>query len=159
MNHADYNRASFSGNAQLPSLTPSSTHKLPLPDVSSAKMYARLLSFVRPYWKAFALALLAMVLLAATEPLFPALMKTTARQRLLPASRATTSGWHRSPSSAFSCCAASCRFVSDYTMAWVTNRVVMDLRIVMFDRVLRLPTRYYDNQSTGALMSQASPTT
>ena len=38
-------------------------------------MYLRLLAYVRPYWKAFALALLAMVLMAATEPLFPALMK------------------------------------------------------------------------------------
>jgi subfamily B ATP-binding cassette protein MsbA len=30
----------------------------------------------------------------------------------------------------------------------------MDLRVAMFDKVLRLPTRYYDNQSTGALMSR-----
>ena len=38
-------------------------------------MYPRLLSYVRPYAKVFALALLGMMLAAATEPALPALMK------------------------------------------------------------------------------------
>jgi len=39
------------------------------------KLYARLLSYVRPYAKVFAVALAGMVFAAATEPLFPALIK------------------------------------------------------------------------------------
>ena len=38
-------------------------------------LYLRLLSYVRPYAKAFGAAVLAMVAAAATEPLFPALIK------------------------------------------------------------------------------------
>ena len=42
---------------------------------SSSALYARLLSYVRPYAKTFGLAVLGMVAAAATEPLFPALIK------------------------------------------------------------------------------------
>jgi ATP-binding cassette, subfamily B, bacterial MsbA len=40
-------------------------------------------------------------------------------------------------------------FVSDYGMAWVGHRVVFDLRTAMARHLLRLPTRYYDDQSAG----------
>ena len=46
-----------------------------LAKTTSRELYKRLLGYVRPYWKAFSLAIFAMVLAAATEPLFPALMK------------------------------------------------------------------------------------
>src|SRR5688572_24402838 len=42
---------------------------------SSRELYRRLLGYVRPYAKVFALGVLGMVLAAATEPLFPALIK------------------------------------------------------------------------------------
>jgi subfamily B ATP-binding cassette protein MsbA len=47
----------------------------PIPPASSRALYFRLLGYVRPYWKVFALAVLAMVGTAATEPVFPAIMK------------------------------------------------------------------------------------
>jgi subfamily B ATP-binding cassette protein MsbA len=42
---------------------------------SSRELYARLLSYVRPYARTFGLAVLCMVAGAATEPLFPAMIK------------------------------------------------------------------------------------
>src|SRR6185295_5246170 len=45
-------------------------------------------------------------------------------------------------------------FVSDYGMAWVGHRVVFDLRTAMARHLLRLPTRYYDDQSAGVLISR-----
>ena len=39
------------------------------------EVYLRLLGYVRPYWRMFLLALVGMVLTAAAEPLFPALMR------------------------------------------------------------------------------------
>ena len=41
----------------------------------SRDLYLRLLGHVRPHWKGFMLTLAATALAAATEPLFPALMK------------------------------------------------------------------------------------
>jgi subfamily B ATP-binding cassette protein MsbA len=45
-------------------------------------------------------------------------------------------------------------FISDYGMAWVGHRVVFDLRSAMARHLLRLPTRYYDDQSAGVLISR-----
>ena len=42
---------------------------------SSRVLYLRLLQYVRPYWKVIGLSLFATGILAATEPLFPALLK------------------------------------------------------------------------------------
>ncbi len=116
-------------------------------------MYLRLLTFVRPYWGGFALALCAMVLLAATEPLFPALMKPLLDKGF--SGQARNDLW-LAPLAIVGIflLRGVLSFCGGYLMAWVTNRVVMDLRVTMFDRVLRLPSRYYDNQSTGALMSR-----
>jgi subfamily B ATP-binding cassette protein MsbA len=41
-------------------------------------------------------------------------------------------------------------------MSWITQRLVFDLRGAMFDQLLRLPTRYYDDQSTGMLLSKVT---
>jgi ATP-binding cassette, subfamily B, bacterial MsbA len=45
-------------------------------ETSSRVLYGRLLERVKPHWRIFGVAILGMVLTAATEPLFPALMKT-----------------------------------------------------------------------------------
>ena len=42
---------------------------------SSRELYLRLLQYVRPYWKAIVLSLCATAIMAATEPMFPALLK------------------------------------------------------------------------------------
>jgi subfamily B ATP-binding cassette protein MsbA len=44
--------------------------------ISSRQLYLRLLGYVRPHWKVFAAALLCMAATAATEPVFPAFMKS-----------------------------------------------------------------------------------
>jgi subfamily B ATP-binding cassette protein MsbA len=131
------------------------TTQPPAHSINSIQIYTRLLAFVRPYWKPFALALAAMVLLAATEPLFPALMKPLLdkgfsgqpRDDLWLAPLAIVGIFLTRGILSFS---------GGYLMAWVANRVVLDLRVAMFDRVLNLPTRYYDNQSTGTLMSRVT---
>src|SRR5438477_12715481 len=45
------------------------------PQSSSRTLYLRLLGYVRPYWRVFAVSLLTMAFAAATEPVLPALMK------------------------------------------------------------------------------------
>src|SRR5262249_7659929 len=45
-------------------------------------------------------------------------------------------------------------YAASYAMSWVGNRLVMDLRNVMFARLLVLPTSYYDDHPSGALISK-----
>ena len=44
-------------------------------NMTSSQLYLRLLGYVKPYWRTFAVSLLGMIVVAATEPLVPALMK------------------------------------------------------------------------------------
>lgn len=121
--------------------------------VSSVQIYARLLSFVRPYWRPFALAVVAMVLMAATEPLFPALLKPLLDEGF--SGKSHDDLW-LAPLAIVGIfiLRGLVSFSGGYLMAWVSNQVILDLRVAMFDRILHLPTRYYDNQSTGILMSR-----
>jgi subfamily B ATP-binding cassette protein MsbA len=47
-------------------------------------------------------------------------------------------------------------YVGAVALHWVAHRTVMDLRAAMFRRLLVLPTRYYDRNPSGALISKLS---
>jgi subfamily B ATP-binding cassette protein MsbA len=123
---------------------------------SSKEIYLRLLSYVRPYAKVFALAVLAMVLAAATEPLFPAMIKP-----LLDGGFAQ--GGPTWPPVAFAAAIVGVfvirgvfTFTSSYCITWVANKVVLDLRSAMFSRLVRFPTSYFDDNTSGALLSKVA---
>jgi len=120
-------------------------------------LYFRLLSYVRPYARVFGLALLGMVAAAATEPLFPALIKPLL-DRGFGADRQLAL-----PPLAFAGAIVGIfllrgllTFGSSYYMAWVGNRVVLDLRAAMFARLVRLPARFFDDHSSGAVLSKVA---
>jgi subfamily B ATP-binding cassette protein MsbA len=123
---------------------------------SSKEIYLRLLSYVRPYAKVFALAVLAMVLAAATEPLFPAMIKP-----LLDGGFAQ--GGPTWPPVVFAAAIVGVfvirgvfTFTSSYCITWVANKVVLDLRSAMFSRLVRFPTSYFDDNTSGALLSKVA---
>jgi subfamily B ATP-binding cassette protein MsbA len=118
-------------------------------------LYFRLLSYVRPYAKAFGFALLGMIAAAATEPLFPALMKPlldggfgASKQPLFPpvVFAAALVG--------IFVIRGILTFSSAYFLAWVSNRVVLDLRAAMFARLVRLPAKFFDDHSSGTVLSK-----
>lgn len=126
------------------------------PPQSSRDLYFRLLSYVRPHARIFAVAILGMVATAATEPLFPALMKP-----LLDGGFAgTAANPHRTPMIfALSLVGIFVLrglffFIASYCSAWVSNRVILDLRAEMFARLVRFPATFFDDRSSGALMSK-----
>ncbi|MDK2126430.1 lipid A export permease/ATP-binding protein MsbA [Parachitinimonas caeni] len=45
-------------------------------------------------------------------------------------------------------------FVGEYGGSWLSSRIQHDLRERMFDRLLTLPTRYYDKASAGVVLSR-----
>jgi len=127
------------------------------PGPRGRQLYLRLLSYVRPHARVFALAVLGMVAAAATEPLFPMLMKplldggfaSGAQPLLPPVSFALALVGIFIVRGAFT-------FTGHFGLAWVANRVVLDLRAAMFGRLLRYPTRAYDDQSSAALLSKVA---
>lgn len=108
-------------------------------------LYWRLLGFIKPYWKAFSIAVACMVLTASTEPVFPAIMK-----HLL------DSGFHASDARMVWLVPASIvllfllrgvlSFMTNYLMSWVSTHLMIDLRRAMFDKLLYAPSHVFHNQ-------------
>mgnify|MGYP001027074241 FL=1 len=38
--------------------------------------------------------------------------------------------------------------------SWISNKVIMDLRVNMFSKLLKLPKKYFDNHTTGGTLSK-----
>ncbi len=116
-------------------------------------LYIRQLSYVRPYWRAFALAVIGMVGTAATEPVFPAIMKYLLDQGfqtsdarlvwLIPAGIVL-----------LFLVRALFSFVTSYLMLWVSTRLVTDLHREIFSKTLRLPTHVFSDESSSKFISR-----
>ena len=122
----------------------------PVPD--SRALYLRLLGYVKPYWRMFALSLVALILTAATEPLLPALFKPLLDEGFVAKDRDFIR-WVPLLLLALFIVRGVTSFVSTYCMAWVGSRLVMDLRAAMFDKLMTLPTRYFDQNPSGQLIA------
>lgn len=123
---------------------------------NSREVYLRLLTFVRPYWKAFAVSIVCMGLSSIVEPAFPMLMK-----QLLDNGFSSTPGnsdWLIYPLAIFGIflMRAVVGFVADYSMSWVAQNAILNMREQMFDNLLRLPVQYYSDNSSGRLLTRVA---
>ncbi len=123
------------------------------PSKTTREIYLRLIGYVRPYRTALVVAVFGMALTAATEWVFPWMMKylldhgfVTPDPRMVWIFPVGLIGIFFLRGVAV--------FVTGYLMAWITSNVVMDLRRQMFAKLLRLPTRHYDDNSSGAMISK-----
>lgn len=120
---------------------------------SDLQIYKRLLSFVLPYWKVFMLSIISMIVLALTQPAIAALMQPLMDGAFIEKDP-QASRWVplliiivffvRSISS----------YISTISLSWVANKVVLDLRSKMFEKVLNLPQSWFDSESSGTLVSR-----
>lgn len=109
---------------------------------SDRTLYFRLLGFIRPYWKAFSIAVLCMVCTAATEPVFPAIMKYLLDSGFRAAEARMV--WLIPASIVLLFLARGVlSFVTNYLMTWVSTRLVVDLRRAMFDKLVYTPTQIF----------------
>ena len=120
--------------------------------MDSRTLYFRLLAYVRPHWRMFAFAIFTMVALAATEPVLPALMKPMLDGSFVEKD-AEIIRWVPIALVVLFVVRGILMFVSGYTVTYVGQRVVMDLRAVMFAKLLNRPTAYFDDQPKGQLVA------
>jgi len=123
---------------------------------ASTTLYLRLLSHVRPYTRAFSAAVLGMVATAATEPLFPALMQPLLDRGFGAGARPVPPLLLAAAIVGIFVLRGVLSFSSSYFLAWVGNRVVLDLRAAMFARLVRLPASFFDHHSSGAVLSKVA---
>ncbi len=123
--------------------------------MTSLTQYKRLLRHVRPHWRIFLVSILGTVILAATQPAMPYLMKP-----LLDGSFV-----EKDPQMiilvplllvGLALIQGLATIVSSVAMESVATKVVFNLRERMLQKLLVLPTRFYDNNSAGVVLSKVT---
>ena len=123
--------------------------------MTSLAQYKRLLQHVRPHWRVFLVSILGTIVLAATQPAMPYLMKP-----LLDGSFVA-----KDPQMiilvplmliGLALIQGLATIVSSVAMESVATRVVLNLRELMLQKLLVLPTHFYDNHSAGVVLSKVT---
>lgn len=131
---------------------------------SSLKIYLRLLSYVKPYIGYFLLSIVGYVIFASTQPMLAGILKyfvdglsnpeatlfadipvlkDLQLLQAVPLLIVLIAAWQGLGS-----------FLGNYFLAKVSLGLVHDLRVVLFDSLLRLPNRYFDQHNSGHLISR-----
>jgi subfamily B ATP-binding cassette protein MsbA len=119
---------------------------------SSVRIYLRLLSYVRPYIWTFGLSTLGYIIFAATQPGFAKLMEYFIEglegrsEALIYYVPIAGLGLALLRGLGF--------YLGNYNLAKVSQRVVHDLRVDLFNNLLELPNRYVDHHNSGYLISK-----
>lgn len=118
-------------------------------------LYRRLLTYLRRYWKVFALSLLSMSIAAATEPAFISLMKPLIDKGFVAKDPATIRSVPLLIIGLFLLRGVT-SFVNEYSTSWLAGHLVQTLRQDVFGKLLRMPAAYYDANQSGRLLSRIS---
>ncbi|MGM0824773.1 MAG: lipid A export permease/ATP-binding protein MsbA [Pseudomonadota bacterium] len=117
-------------------------------------LYKRLLSYVKPHWRAFSLALVGFVIYAASSTALAEMMK-----RLIDGIQNPDASF-RLFLPMFVIIMFSARgigtFLSTYFMAYVGRYVIHTLRCDVFAHMLHLPGKFFDHHSSGHLVSRVT---
>ncbi|MCB1801719.1 MAG: lipid A export permease/ATP-binding protein MsbA [Gammaproteobacteria bacterium] len=123
--------------------------------LTSKDLYLRLLQHVRPYWRQFTVGIVFIVLLALTEPAIPYLLKPLLDGTFVERDPEFLL-WSPVVLLALFMIRGFCTLASQAAFAWVSGRLVFDLRSLMFERILDLPTAYFDATSTGTMINKVT---
>ncbi len=124
-------------------------------EMTSTQLYLRLLGYVKPYWRVFLASILGMAVTAATEAMLPALLKPFLNGAFVERDD-TVIRWAPVLILVIFIVRGIAAFIGTYAIHWVGNKIVMDLRNAMFGKLLTLPTRYYDDNVSGNLISKVT---
>lgn len=128
--------------------------KLKATHVPNSKiLYMRIFRYAWKYKTIFLLGILALVVLSATNTAFLATIKQVTDEGFVKQSPDKVTYL---PLILFGLMAvrALAGFISGYAMRWVARRVVEDLRLSVFRKLMMLPISYFDEQSSGMVVSK-----
>ncbi|MFK5914581.1 MAG: lipid A export permease/ATP-binding protein MsbA [Woeseiaceae bacterium] len=120
---------------------------------NAAIVYRRLLKYSLPYWKIFVLAVVGMVIYAGTEVSFAEILKPMMDGGFV----------DKDPDAMFwvpiflvgiFTVRIVGTFLSEYGMAVIARNVIRDLRLKVFEKIITLPTSYFDVTSSGSILSK-----
>jgi subfamily B ATP-binding cassette protein MsbA len=123
------------------------------PDIPRAVIYRRLLGYVRPYWGIFLIGTLCSVVASTTDALFASLLKPLTDQGF--AGHAAHAIWlYPLAIVGLFTVRGIFTFANSYAMAYVGNRVLNNMRRQMFERMVTLPTHFFDEHASSRVVSR-----
>ena len=115
--------------------------------------YKRLLRYLLPQKQIALLAVSAMVVMAITAPVLPALMKPLMDGGFVNKDPLIIT-WMPFFLVGLFFIRGIASYVGNASLHWVGTRIIMDLRQEMFNKLIDCPTPYFDEQRTGNLVSR-----
>ncbi len=117
------------------------------------RLYKRLLSQVWPYRAVFAVAVFGMVVVAAADAAFVALLKPITDRGFVARDVGFITVMPLLLIGVFVLRGFG-TFADTYGLAWVARKTIQDLRVRMFGRMVRMPAAWYDAHSSGSLVAK-----
>ncbi|MEH6504578.1 MAG: lipid A export permease/ATP-binding protein MsbA [Cycloclasticus sp.] len=121
---------------------------------SNLGIYLRLLKYVVPYWRPFAISLFGFLIFAATQPALAALMEHLVDS--LQTENRSDIFWVPVATIVIVFFRGIGSFLGSYYIAKVANNVVHTLRCEIFNKYTTLPNGYFDDQNSGHLLSRVT---
>ena len=112
----------------------------------------RLLLLLQRFRKRLSFAFLGMIITAATEPMFPAVMKTLTDKGFV-ANPTMPVWWIPLAFIAMFLLRGLSTYLTTYMMTWVATHLLNDLRRQMFARLLDVPAGFYASTSVGKVIN------
>jgi subfamily B ATP-binding cassette protein MsbA len=125
------------------------------PSASGRALWRRLLPLLRPHLRVAVLAFFGMLLEASVAAAFTALMQPLLDDAL-GARDSRVIAWLPVAIVGLFVLRGIGVFIGDYGMAWISRRVIADLRAQVFERYLVLPSSYFAAQSSGDALARLS---
>ena len=120
---------------------------------NSRELYKRLLGYVQPHWQKFTAVIISMIIYAATETGLAALMKPLIDGSFVDQDSEIIKLIPLLLIGLF-LVRGLANFITTYGLGWIARNVIKKLREEMFERLLVLPAKFYDNSTSGELMSK-----
>ncbi|MDH5784910.1 MAG: lipid A export permease/ATP-binding protein MsbA [Chromatiales bacterium] len=124
-----------------------------LKEVSGTHLYRRLLGYVWPHWRAFVVAIIALLIVGGTEAVFAYFLQPMFDGTFVERDPEVVK-WTPIVLVVIFVVRGGATFASGYLMSWVAQRVIYTLRGEMFAHLLRLPVTVYDSTPSGRLIAK-----
>lgn len=122
------------------------------PEGDSVVIYRRLLHYAKPYWPLLIIAFAANILYSSVDSTFAYLLKPLINKGFVEPD-VTFLAWIPFVIIGLFAIRAVVNLLGEYFMARVARHVVLSFRQEIFRQLLRLPCQYYDQSSSGQLLS------
>lgn len=120
---------------------------------STLALYRRLSIYLKGYWRIFIVAIIAMVIVAATMPSFAYLMKPLINEGFVE-KNLEKMAWLPLVVVGLFVLRGAFNFINEYCTSYLSSHLVQQMREQMFAKLLLLPERYFSERSSGRLMSR-----